>query len=102
MNHALFSYRLADIHPSFGFKIQIGLRSFFRLLLFVLACMAQNVLAQNSLVRCYTHEHHQARMQQGQHGESEQIFEQWMSNRIADNSSGIRPEVITISRLYSM
>lgn len=49
--------------------------------------------AQTSSIRCYTHEHHQARMQQGQHGESEQIFEQWMSNRIADNTSGFRPEV---------
>ncbi|MFM8977673.1 MAG: hypothetical protein ACKOJE_06465, partial [Bacteroidota bacterium] len=49
--------------------------------------------AQTPSIRCYTYEHHQARMQQGQHGESEQIFEQWMSNRIADNSSGFRPEV---------
>ncbi len=50
--------------------------------------------AQTSSIRCYTHEHHQARMQQGQHWELEQIFEQWMSNRIAENSSNIRPEVV--------
>ncbi|MFM7913655.1 MAG: zinc metalloprotease, partial [Bacteroidota bacterium] len=69
------------------------MRSAFGLLLLLLVCTIQNVLAQNSSVRCYTHEHHQARMQQGQHVESEQFFEQWMSNRISENSSGFRPEV---------
>lgn len=54
---------------------------------------AQVSVAQNSTIRCYTHEHHQARIQQGVHGETESAFEQWMTARLAENASGIRPEV---------
>jgi len=61
--------------------------------LFSLALWFQDSAAQNSTVRCYTHEHHQARIQQGLHGENEPEFEQWMSARLAENAGAMRPEV---------
>ncbi|MBM3935530.1 MAG: hypothetical protein FJ343_00060 [Sphingomonadales bacterium] len=76
--------------PSFSFGVKLRLTV---VGVFSLWFGFDEVLAQSSIIRCYTHEHHQARMQQGQHGESEQLFEQWMSNRIAENSSSFRPEV---------
>ena len=91
--HFLNSNGFVDFHSSHTTKVQFGKGSALSLILFLVLCQVQNTYAQNSLIRCYTHEHHQSRMQQGQHGESEQLFEQWMSSRIAQNSSNIRPEV---------
>jgi len=42
-------------------------------------------------IRCYTHEHHQIRQQQGLHTETEGVFEQWMSTRLGQGS--LNPEV---------